>query len=104
MSARVIELTPEEIHRGLINSKKARLLIADAMKRNNRLVRFFNNISTRHKGLIYYCANIKKERHKIQFSDLTEQERIAVVSAMSDLKSLTDSFPRSLSEADSVIK
>lgn len=98
-----VALTPDQIERGLANTHKARLLIVDAARRNKRISMFFNSLSPRHKGLIYFTAGIAKERHILKFNDLTDSERLAVVRAMRELRNLIASFPRSLTDADSVV-
>ncbi|WP_373367643.1 DUF5347 family protein [Serratia fonticola] len=64
---------------------------------------FFNSLSPRHKGLVYFTAGITKERHSLIFNELTDGERLAVVRAMRELRNLIVSFPRSLTDADSVV-
>ncbi|MCE5370082.1 DUF5347 family protein [Klebsiella oxytoca] len=53
---------------------------------------YFNSLSSRYRGLIYFTAGIKRERHSINFRDLTGAEQEAVMKAMGELVSLINSF------------
>ncbi|MGL5991587.1 MAG: DUF5347 family protein [Plesiomonas sp.] len=46
---------------------------------------------------IFYLANIKSERHNVEFSELTTDEKTALISAMNHFRAVVSLFPRKLS-------
>lgn len=92
-----------QIKIGLEYSYKFMEMIA-AVKNRNEAQAFINSLHSRHKGLIYFMAEINRERHKLKFEQLTDHERLAVIVAMRDLKELAASLPKKLCSSDSVIK
>jgi flagellar biosynthesis regulator FlaF len=93
-----------QIKRGLECSRKAMQMIEAAKNGRNESKLFINALLSRHRGLIYFMADITKERHRLKFEQLAERERLAVIEAMRDLKELAASMPRRLLSSDSVIK
>lgn len=92
-----------QIQKGLEHSYKIMQMIA-AVKSVNESQEFINHLHSRHRGLIYFMANITKERHRLKFEQLAERERLAVIEAMRDLKELAATLPKRLCSGDSVIK
>lgn len=45
---------------------------------------------------IFYLANIKKDRHEIGFSELTTDERYALIRAMNHFRAVVSLFPKRL--------
>lgn len=45
---------------------------------------------------IFFLANISKERHGVDFSELTSDEKTALISAMNHLKAVVSLFPKNL--------
>jgi regulatory protein YycI of two-component signal transduction system YycFG len=97
-------ITPNkaQVKIGLEYSYKFMQMIA-AVKKRNESQPFINTLHSRHKGLIYFMANINRDRHRLKFEQLTEQERMAVIAAMRDLKELSASLPKQLYSSDGVI-
>lgn len=70
------------------------------------LARFFSDMrdvtdsnyqeNKRALGAILFLANIGKDRHDIDFSELTIDERKALIHAMNHLKAVVSLFPRKL--------
>ncbi|PVZ87924.1 hypothetical protein C9426_10015 [Serratia sp. S1B] len=95
--------TPSQIKIGLEYLDKSMRMIA-AVKSRNESQSFINALGARHKGLIYFMAEITRERHKLKFEQLTEHERKAVICAMRDLKELAASLPKRICSSDSIVK
>lgn len=103
-SARAIELTQREINIGLAQSANALLMIENARKKYSNVVAiYFESLSSRYRGLIYFTAGLHKDKHKLSFAELLSHERLAVIRAMRELRELTESFPKRISDNDSVI-
>ncbi|TDY76997.1 UNVERIFIED_ORG: hypothetical protein C7429_110155 [Pantoea allii] len=45
---------------------------------------------------IFFLANISKERHSVDYSELTSDEITALISAMNHLKAVVSLFPKNL--------
>ena len=93
-----------QIKKGLEHSYKIMQMIEAFKNGPNESKLFINSLHSRHRGLIYFMANITKERHRLKFEQLAERERLAVIEAMRDLKELAATLPKRLCSGDSVIK
>lgn len=70
------------------------------------LSRFFNDMrdvrdsnyqeNKRTLGAILFLANIGKDRHDVDFSELTTDEKAALIRAMNQLKAVVSLFPKRL--------
>ncbi|KAA6048154.1 hypothetical protein F3I35_08680 [Pantoea sp. Bo_7] len=70
------------------------------------LVRFFNDMrdvtdsnyheNKRALSAILFLANIGKDRHDVDFSELTTDEKTALIRAMNQLKAVVSLFPKRL--------
>lgn len=52
--------------------------------------------NSRALSAIFFLANISKERHSVDFSELTSDEKTALISAMNHLKAVVSLFPKNL--------
>ncbi|MFK3934817.1 DUF5347 family protein [Pantoea agglomerans] len=52
--------------------------------------------NSRALSAIFFLANISKERHSVDFSELTSDEVKALISAMNHLKAVVSLFPKNL--------
>ena len=52
--------------------------------------------NSRALSAIFFLANISKERHGVDFSELTNDEKTALISAMNHLKAVVSLFPKNL--------
>ncbi|ENY3036504.1 DUF5347 family protein [Serratia marcescens] len=95
--------TQSQVEAGLVYSYKCMQMIAAAKSTGNETQEFINSLHSRHRGLIYFTAEIPRARHKLKFEHLTERERLAVIEAMRELRELVGSFPQRLSNVDSVL-
>ncbi|CAI1094119.1 DUF5347 domain-containing protein [Serratia entomophila] len=95
--------TPSQKKLGLAHSYKCMQMIAAFKTACNETKEFINSLHSRHRGLIYFTAEIPKARHRLKFEHLTERERLAVIEAMRELRELVGSFPHRLSNTDSVL-
>jgi len=74
------------------------------------LTRFFNDMrdktdsnfkeNERALSAILFLANIGKDRHSIAFSELTTDERKALIRAMNHLKAVVSLFPKKMTLSD----
>lgn len=52
--------------------------------------------NSRALSAIFFLANISKERHGVDFSELTSDEKTALICAMNHLKAVVSLFPKNL--------
>ena len=72
----------------------------------NELKRFLTDMRDKHDaqydqnkralGAIFYLANIKSERHNVEFDELTSDEKHALISAMNHIRAVVSLFPKKL--------
>ncbi|CZW47097.1 DUF5347 family protein [Enterobacter hormaechei] len=73
---------------------------------NKELNRFINEmrgkrdekyeLNNRALGALFFLANISKERHGVEFSELTSDEIDALIGAMNHLRAVVSLFPKKL--------
>ncbi|UAN50099.1 DUF5347 family protein [Serratia sp. JSRIV002] len=93
-----------QIKKGLEHSYKIMQMIEAFKNGPNESRLFINSLHSRHRGILYFMADIKKDRHSLKFEQLTERERLAVIEAMRDLRELAATLPKRLCSSDSLIK
>lgn len=74
--------------------------------RNKELNRFVNDmrnkrdekyeLNNRALGALFFLANISKERHGVEFSELTSDEVTALIGVMNHLRAVVSLFPKRL--------
>lgn len=47
-------------------------------------------------GAIFFLANIRSERHDVEFDELTSDEKYALISAMNHIRAVVSLFPKKL--------
>lgn len=62
--------------------------------RNKRDEKFEQN--SRALSAIFFLANISKERHNVEYSELTSDEITALIGAMNHLRAVVSLFPKKL--------
>jgi hypothetical protein len=73
---------------------------------SHELKRFIEDMRNKHDhqaeqngralSAILFLANISKERHGVDFSELTSDEKTALIGAMNHLKAVVSLFPKNL--------
>lgn len=89
---------------GLKNLKKCRQIIINAKAGRNDTRYFINSLSSRYRGYVYFAAGLHIEKHCLKFEALSEYDRKKVISSLRELRDLCSQVPKSLSDADSIIK
>lgn len=65
-----------------------------SVMRNNRDSQYEKN--SRALSAIFFLANISKERHNVEYSELTSDEVKALISAMNHFRAVVSLFPKKL--------
>lgn len=100
-SASTGSLTAEQIARGLSHAAKLKRLVIRARTEKNLVRDFFEKLRvSRYRAVIYFWARIGAERHSLHFEELTEQERIAIINAMLEMRELVNEFPKDILHDD----
>ncbi|WP_456309406.1 hypothetical protein [Serratia proteamaculans] len=89
---------------GLKNIKKCRQIIVNARAGRNDTRSFINGLSSRYRGYVYFAAGLHIEKHRLKFEALSEHDRRKVIISLRELRDLFSQIPRSLSDADSIVK
>jgi len=76
------------------------MMYGDCSSELNRFIADMRNQQAEQNGralsAIYFLANISKERHVVDFSELTSDEKTALICAMNHLKAVVSLFPKNL--------
>ncbi|HAT3644845.1 TPA: DUF5347 domain-containing protein [Raoultella ornithinolytica] len=79
------------------------VLYGDRNKELNRFVNDMRNkrdekyeLNNRALGALFFLANISKERHGVEFSELTSDEVTALIGVMNHLRAVVSLFPKRL--------
>lgn len=91
------ELTDKQVERGLRNIANLRKLFDYAADRFKRLTGFYKSLSSRHRAIIYFMAGIKKDRHGINYEELTDDEIKQINDAIEELAGIVDAYRNTLS-------
>jgi len=105
-TARAVPLTPGQRADGLqhIAELRRHVFKCDSTAEINRFLADVRDESDpRNKGniralsAIFFLAGIKKERHGLDFNELTSEEKKALVDAMNKFRAVVSLFPKHLS-------
>lgn len=93
----------QKVH-GLEKVAELKRQVMEAKSERNHVQDFFEGLrQTRFRKLIYSYAGISSDRWNVRYGDLSDRERLSILSAMTELRDLVGSFPRELSFDDAKI-